>query len=219
MTPPQQPPPPSSEPGSRGLGLNGVPGSVWDYVSSSFSPSPSPALSAGPTSSSASLNGTELARVRRQLDEARRRIRQWEESWQQVKQACDAWQREAREAKERARAADSDRQAALRRKEEAEAQLLHLREELEGLGVASLPDVGAIPLRQLHSLQTRLRLDLAAVDGVIGQLRAKQRVAGGEPARAAPVSRVPPAPPSARPLSGEPVGSVFSPDPARGKSC
>ncbi|XP_051686333.2 putative E3 ubiquitin-protein ligase UNKL isoform X2 [Oryctolagus cuniculus] len=186
MTPPQQPPPPSSEPGSRGLGLNGVPGSIWDYVSSSFSPSPSTALSAGPTSSSASPNGTELARVRRQLDEARRTIRQWEESWQQVKQACDAWQREAREAQERARAADSDRQAALRRKAAAEAQVQQLREELEGLGVASLPDVGAIPLPQLHSLQTRLRLDLEAVDGVIGQLRAKQCVAGGEAARGGP---------------------------------
>ncbi|XP_062036560.1 LOW QUALITY PROTEIN: putative E3 ubiquitin-protein ligase UNKL [Lepus europaeus] len=186
MTPPQQPPPPGPEPGSRGLGLNGVPGSVWDYVSSSFSPSPSPGLSAGPTSSNATPNGTELARVRRQLDEARRKIRQWEESWQQVKQACDAWQREAREAQERARAADSDRQAALRRKEAAEAQVQQLREELEGLGVASLPDVGAIPLPQLHSLQTRLRLDLEAVDGVIGQLRAKQSVAGGEPARGGP---------------------------------
>nr|XP_051686335.1 putative E3 ubiquitin-protein ligase UNKL isoform X2 [Oryctolagus cuniculus] len=167
-------------------GLNGVPGSIWDYVSSSFSPSPSTALSAGPTSSSASPNGTELARVRRQLDEARRTIRQWEESWQQVKQACDAWQREAREAQERARAADSDRQAALRRKAAAEAQVQQLREELEGLGVASLPDVGAIPLPQLHSLQTRLRLDLEAVDGVIGQLRAKQCVAGGEAARGGP---------------------------------
>jgi hypothetical protein len=78
-------------------GLNGVPGSIWDFVSGSFSPSPSPILNTGPTgSSSASPNGAELARVRRQLDEARRKIRQWEESWQQVKQVREwggAWPR------------------------------------------------------------------------------------------------------------------------------
>ncbi|XP_006874003.1 PREDICTED: putative E3 ubiquitin-protein ligase UNKL [Chrysochloris asiatica] len=133
MTPPQQPPPtPKSEPGGLGssastssLGLNGVPGSIWDFVSGSFSPSPSPILSVGPAATSTGSPGAaELVRVRRQLDEAKRRIRQWEESWQQVKQACDAWQREAREAQERARAADSDRQAALQRKEEAEAQVI-----------------------------------------------------------------------------------------------
>lgn len=68
-------------------GLNGVPGSIWDFVSGSFSPSPSPILNSGPpASSSASPNSAELARVRRQLDEAKRKIRQWEESWQQVKQ-------------------------------------------------------------------------------------------------------------------------------------
>ncbi|XP_011889827.1 PREDICTED: putative E3 ubiquitin-protein ligase UNKL isoform X6 [Cercocebus atys] len=182
MTPPQQPPPLRSEPGALGssassfssLGLNGVPGSIWDFVSGSFSPSPTPILSAGPPSSSGSSpNGTELARVRRQLDEAKRKIRQWEESWQQVKQVCDAWQREAQEAKERARVADSDRQLALQKKEEVEAQVKQLQEELEGLGVAStLPglrgcgDIGTIPLPKLHSLQSQLRLDLEAVDGV-----------------------------------------------------
>uniref|UniRef100_A0A8C0RW76 C3H1-type domain-containing protein n=1 Tax=Canis lupus familiaris TaxID=9615 RepID=A0A8C0RW76_CANLF len=114
MTPPQQPPTLKSEPGALGssaasysLGLNGVPGSIWDFVSGSFSPSPTPILNPGPApSSGASPSGAELARVRRQLDEAKRKIRQWEESWQQVKQACDAWQREAKEAKERALAAD-----------------------------------------------------------------------------------------------------------------
>ncbi|XP_074237905.1 putative E3 ubiquitin-protein ligase UNKL isoform X5 [Saimiri boliviensis] len=174
-------------------GLNGVPGSIWDFVSGSFSPSPSPILSSGPSSSSgASPNGAELARVRRQLDEAKRKIRQWEESWQQVKQACDAWQREAQEAKERARVADSDRQLALQKKEEVEAQVKQLQEELEGLGVASaLPglrgcgDIGAIPLQKLHSLQSQLRLDLEAVDGVIFQLRTKQCVACRERAHGA----------------------------------
>lgn len=164
-------------------GLNGVPGSIWDFVSGSFSPSPSPILNSGPSaSSSASPNSAELARVRRQLDEAKRKIRQWEESWQQVKQACDAWQREAQEAKERARVADSDRQLALQRKEEVEAQVKQLQEELEGLGLSSLPglrslgDISDIPLPKLHSLQNQLRLDLEAVDGVIFQLRAKQCV-------------------------------------------
>ncbi|XP_043416988.1 putative E3 ubiquitin-protein ligase UNKL isoform X3 [Prionailurus bengalensis] len=182
MTPPQQPPALTSEPGALGssagsyssLGLNGVPGSIWDFVSGSFSPSPSPILNAGPApASSASPSGAELARVRRQLDEAKRKIRQWEESWQQVKQACDAWQREAKEAKERALAADSARQLALQKKEEVEAQFRRLREELEGRGPgATLPglprcaDLGATPLPKLHSLQTRLRLDLEAVDGV-----------------------------------------------------
>ncbi|XP_033092178.1 putative E3 ubiquitin-protein ligase UNKL isoform X3 [Trachypithecus francoisi] len=174
-------------------GLNGVPGSIWDFVSGSFSPSPTPILSAGPPSSSGSSpNGAELTRVRRQLDEAKRKIRQWEESWQQVKQVCDAWQREAQEAKERARVADCDRQLALQKKEEVEAQVKQLQEELEGLGVASTlrglrgcGDIGTIPLPKLHSLQSQLRLDLEAVDGVIFQLRAKQCVACRERAHSA----------------------------------
>ncbi|XP_075420635.1 putative E3 ubiquitin-protein ligase UNKL isoform X2 [Tenrec ecaudatus] len=197
MTPPRQPPPPpKSEPGGLGssassyssLGLNGVPGNIWDFVSGSFSPSPSPILSGGPAapSSGGSPSGAELVRVRRQLEEAKRRIRQWEESWQQ---ACDAWQREAQAAKERARAADSDRQAALRRKEEVEARCRQLREELGGL--AALPglrgggDLEATPLPTLHSLQSRLRLGLEAVDGVIVQLHAKQCLACRERARSA----------------------------------
>ncbi|XP_054445331.1 putative E3 ubiquitin-protein ligase UNKL isoform X2 [Pteronotus mesoamericanus] len=173
-------------------GLNGVPGSIWDFVSGSFSPSPSPILNAGSASSaSASPNCAELARVRRQLEEAKRKIRQWEESWQQVKQACDAWQREAKEAKERALAADSARQLALQKKEEVEAQFRQLQEELEGRGMSTLPglrgcsDIGAIPLPKLHSLQSQLRLDLEAVDGVIFQLRAKQCVVCGEQSRGA----------------------------------
>ncbi|XP_066131461.1 putative E3 ubiquitin-protein ligase UNKL isoform X4 [Saccopteryx bilineata] len=192
MTPPQQPPPLKSEPRVLGssasynsLGLNSVPGSIWDFVSGSFSPSPSPILNTGPSpSASASPNGAELARVRRQLDEAKRKIRQWEESWQQVKQACDAWQREAKEAKERALAADSARQQALQKKEEVEAQFRQLQEKLEGRGVSTLPglqgcaDIGAIPLPKLHSLQSQLRLDLEAVDGVSDLPAPSQAVRG-----------------------------------------
>lgn len=209
MTPPQQPPPLQVEPGApstsapavSSLGLSGGPGSFWDLVSDNFAPSLAPALSAGPAGSASS--STELARVRRQLDEARRKIRRWEESWQQVEQACDAWQRAAREAKERALAADSARQLALQKKQEVEAQFRRLQEELEGRGmVPSLPglrsgrDVGDIPLPQLHSLQSQLRLDLEAVDGVIFQLHAKQcamcreRAQGTEP-RAAGTAECP----------------------------
>ncbi|XP_059010738.1 putative E3 ubiquitin-protein ligase UNKL isoform X4 [Mustela lutreola] len=167
-------------------GLNGVPGSIWDFVSGSFSPSPSPILNSSPAPpASTSPSGAELARVRRQLDEAKRKIRQWEESWQQVKQACDAWQREAQEAKERALAADSARQLALQKKEEVEAQFRRLQEELEGRGLRRCADLGAVPLPQLHSLQSRLRLDLEAVDGVIFQLRAKQCAVCREHARGA----------------------------------
>lgn len=87
-------------------------------------------------------------------------------------QACDAWQREAKEAKERALAADSARQLALQKKEEVEAQFRQLQEELEDRGMSTLPglrgcsDIGAISLPKLQSLQSQLRLDLEAVDGV-----------------------------------------------------
>lgn len=171
MTPPQQPLKPepgvlSSASPYSSLGLNGVPGSIWDFVSGNLPPSPTPTLGTGP---GASVSSNELARVRRQLDEARRKIRQWEASWQQVKQVCDAWQREAEEAKERALAADSARQLALQKKEEVEARFLRLQGELRGRG-----DIGATPLPELHSLQRQLRLNLQAVDGLISQLCSQQ---------------------------------------------
>lgn len=63
-----------------------------------------------------------------------------------------------------------------------EAQVKQLQEELEGLGLSSLPglrslgDINDIPLPKLHSLQSQLRLDLEAVDGVspAGQLLSLQ---------------------------------------------
>ncbi|XP_059682174.1 putative E3 ubiquitin-protein ligase UNKL isoform X4 [Gavia stellata] len=110
------------------LGLNGVTGSIWDFVTGSFSPSPSPVLSSGTTPSiSSSTSGNELTRVRQELDDAKRKLKQWEESWQQVKQACDAWQKEAQEAKERANIADADKQLALQKKEEVENKLKKLK--------------------------------------------------------------------------------------------
>ncbi|XP_072456426.1 putative E3 ubiquitin-protein ligase UNKL isoform X6 [Notamacropus eugenii] len=166
------------------LGLNGVNGSIWDFVTGSFSPSPSPIVSTGTgPSANSSAHGSELARVRRELDEAKRKIKQWEDSWQQVKQACDAWQREAHEAKERAKVADTDKQLALQKKEEVENKFKQLQEEFERLGLSSkfpvlrsYGDIETIPLPKLHSLQSQLRLDLETVDGVIFQLHSKKCV-------------------------------------------
>lgn len=70
-------------------GLNGVTGSIWDFVTGSFSPSPSPVLSSGTTPSiSSNTSGNELTQVRQELDDAKKKLKQWEESWQQVKQVC-----------------------------------------------------------------------------------------------------------------------------------
>ncbi|KAM5152506.1 putative E3 ubiquitin-protein ligase UNKL isoform 2-T3 [Mantella aurantiaca] len=166
------------------LGLNGVTGSIWDFVSGSFSPSPSPVFSSGPTSStSASSNGNELSRIRRELDDAKRKIKRWEDSWQQVKQACDAWQKEAQEAKERAKAADADRQLALLQKEEVEGKLKKLQEEFDVVRVSpqfsalrKYSDMEKLPLPKLHSLKSQLCSDLETIDGLIFQLHSKKCV-------------------------------------------
>lgn len=62
------------------IGLNGGAGGIWDFMSGSLSPSPSPVFS----SSSA-----DLARLLRDLDEAKKKIKQWEDAWHQVKQVRD----------------------------------------------------------------------------------------------------------------------------------
>ncbi|XP_077305214.1 putative E3 ubiquitin-protein ligase UNKL isoform X2 [Lithobates pipiens] len=166
------------------LGLNGVTGSIWDFVSGSFSPSPSPVFSSGPTSStSTSSNGNELSRIRKELDDAKRKIKRWEDSWQQVKQACDAWQKEAQEAKERAKAADADRQLALLQKEEVEGKLKKIQEEFDVIRVSpqfsalrKYSDMEKLPLPKLHSLKSQLCSDLETVDGLIFQLHSKKCV-------------------------------------------
>ncbi|KAM3916471.1 putative E3 ubiquitin-protein ligase UNKL isoform 1-T1 [Leptodactylus fuscus] len=166
------------------LGLNGVTGSIWDFVSGSFSPSPSPVFSSATTSStSTSSNGSELSRVRRELDDAKRKIKRWEDSWQQVKQACDAWQKEAQEAKERAKAADADRQVALLQKEEVEGKLKKLQEEFDVLCVSpqfslmrKYGDVEKLPLPKLHSLKSQLCSDLETIEGLIFQLHSQKCV-------------------------------------------
>ncbi|KAM9291955.1 putative E3 ubiquitin-protein ligase UNKL isoform 2-T2 [Morus bassanus] len=161
--------------------LNGVTGSIWDFVTGSFSPSPSPVLSSGTTPSiSSNTSGNELSRVRQELDDAKRKLKQWEESWQQVKQACDAWQKEAQEAKERANMADADKQLALQKKEEVENKLKKLKVQLAACLPTTLPymknygDIEKIPLPKLRSLQNRLHLDLETIDEVIFQLQSKK---------------------------------------------
>ncbi|XP_054069260.1 putative E3 ubiquitin-protein ligase UNKL isoform X9 [Rissa tridactyla] len=163
------------------LGLNGVTGSIWDFVTGSFSPSPSPVLSSGTTpSASSNTSGNELTRVRQELDDAKRKLKQWEESWQQVKQACDAWQKEAQEAKERANIADADKQLALQKKEEVENKLKKLKAQLAACLSTTLPymknygDIEKISLPKLRSLQNRLHLDLETIDEVIFQLQSKK---------------------------------------------
>ncbi|NXP51157.1 UNK protein, partial [Heliornis fulica] len=163
------------------LGLNGVTGSIWDFVTGSFSPSPSPVLSSGTTPSiSSNTSGNELTRVRQELDDAKRKLKQWEESWQQVKQACDAWQKEAQEAKERANIADADKQLALQKKEEVENKLKRLKAQLAACLSTTLPyvknygDMEKIPLPKLRSLQNQLHLDLETIDEVIFQLQSKK---------------------------------------------
>lgn len=63
-------------------GLNGGAGNIWDFVSGSFSPSPSPVFS----SLTSATSSADLARLFRELDEAKKKIKQWEEAWHQVKQ-------------------------------------------------------------------------------------------------------------------------------------
>ncbi|XP_048723872.2 putative E3 ubiquitin-protein ligase UNKL isoform X3 [Caretta caretta] len=161
----------------------GVTGSIWDFITGSFSPSPSPILNSGTMpSTNSNASGSELAHVRQELDDANRKIKQWDDSWQQVKQACDAWQKEAQEAKERAKVADADKKLALRKKEDLENKLKKLQEQFDMclsttvLHMKSYGDIKKIPLPKLHSLQNQLRLDLETVDGVIFQLHSKKCV-------------------------------------------
>uniref|UniRef100_A0A8C0FN25 Unk like zinc finger n=1 Tax=Bubo bubo TaxID=30461 RepID=A0A8C0FN25_BUBBB len=163
------------------LGLNGVTGSIWDFVTGSFSSSPSPVLSSGTTPSiNSNTSGNELTRVRQELDDAKRKLKQWEESWQQVKQACDAWQKQAQEAKERANVADADKQLAFQKKEEVENKFKKLKAQLATCLSTTLPfmknygDIEKISLPKLRSLQNQLHLDLETIDEVIFQLQSKK---------------------------------------------
>uniref|UniRef100_A0A8C4P0P0 Unk like zinc finger n=1 Tax=Dicentrarchus labrax TaxID=13489 RepID=A0A8C4P0P0_DICLA len=159
------------------LGLNGGASNIWDFVSGSFSPSPSPVFS----SLTSTTNSADLARLFRELDEAKRKIKQWEEAWQQVKQACEACQKDAHEAKEQAKTAEAERQLAEQKWEETERKLKELQGDFDVLcrtpGTPLLRSYGELeqlPLSKLHSIQSQLRNDLDLIDGVIYQLQSKK---------------------------------------------
>ncbi|XP_053300443.1 putative E3 ubiquitin-protein ligase UNKL isoform X4 [Pleuronectes platessa] len=159
------------------LGLNGGASNIWDFVSGSFSPSPSPVFSSLPSITS----GADLARLFRELDEAKRKIKQWEEAWVQVKQACEACQKEAREAKEQAKTAEAERQMSEQKWEETECKLKELHRDFDVLCrtpgtplLRSYGELDKLSLSKLHSIQTQLRNDLDLIDGVIYQLQSKK---------------------------------------------
>ncbi|XP_031717764.1 putative E3 ubiquitin-protein ligase UNKL isoform X1 [Anarrhichthys ocellatus] len=159
------------------LGLNGGASSIWDFVSGSFSPSPSPVFS----SLTSGTSSADLARLFRDLDEAKRKIKQWEEAWHQVKQACEACQKDAREAKEQAKTSEAERQLAEQKREETERKLKELQGDFDVLCrtpgtplLRSYRELDKLPLSKLHSIQSQLRNDLDLIDGVIYQLQSKK---------------------------------------------
>lgn len=102
-----------------------------------------------------------MARLFRELDEAKKKIKQWEEAWHQVKQvsgeriscwkwsdffsflgkwpestpfqACEACQKDAHEAKEQAKTAEAERQLAEQKWEESERKLKELQGDFDAL--------------------------------------------------------------------------------------
>ncbi|XP_005726056.1 putative E3 ubiquitin-protein ligase UNKL isoform X5 [Pundamilia nyererei] len=159
------------------LGLNGGASSIWDFVSGSFSPSPSPVFS----SLSSTTTSADVARLFRELDEAKRKIKQFEEAWHQVKQACEACQKDAHEAKEQAKTAEAERQLAEQKWEETERKLKELQGDFDALCrtpgtplLRSYGELDQLPLSKLHSIQSQLRNDLDLIDGVIYQLQSKK---------------------------------------------
>ncbi|XP_041812884.1 putative E3 ubiquitin-protein ligase UNKL isoform X3 [Chelmon rostratus] len=159
------------------LGLNGGASNIWDFVSGNFSPSPSPVFS----SLTSTTSSADLARLFRELDEAKKKIKQWEEAWHQVKQACEACQKDAHEAKEQAKTAEAERQLAEQKWEETERKLKELQGDFDVLCrtpgtplLRSYGELDQLPLSKLHSIQSQLRNDLDLIDGVIYQLQSKK---------------------------------------------
>ncbi|XP_061606356.1 putative E3 ubiquitin-protein ligase UNKL isoform X1 [Phyllopteryx taeniolatus] len=162
------------------LGLNGA-SSIWDFVSGSFSQSPSPVFSS--LTSAAGGGSGDVSRLFRELDEAKRKIKQCEEAWHQVKQACETCQKDAHEAKEQAKAAEVERQLAEQKRDETERKLKDLRGNFDALCRApgapllrSYGELDQLPLSKLHSLKNQLRNDLDLIDGVIYLLQSKKCV-------------------------------------------
>ncbi|XP_051988055.1 putative E3 ubiquitin-protein ligase UNKL [Xyrauchen texanus] len=162
------------------LGLNGGAGSIWDFMSGSFSPSPSPVFSSL-TSSTCSSSSADIGRLLRELDEAKRKIKQWEDAWHQVKQACEAWQKDAHEAKEQAKSAEAERQLAEQKRVDTERKLKELQGDFDILCrspktplLRNYGELDQLPLPKLRSIQSQLRSDLDLIDGVIYQLQSKK---------------------------------------------
>ncbi|XP_059415201.1 putative E3 ubiquitin-protein ligase UNKL isoform X2 [Carassius carassius] len=162
------------------LGLNGGTGGIWDFMSGSFSPSPSPVFSSL-TSSTVGSSSADISRLLRELEEAKRKIKQWEEAWHQVKQACEAWQKDAHEAKEQAKSAEAERQLAEQKREDTECKLKELQGDFDVLCrspntplLRSYGKLDQLPLPKLRSIQSQLRSDLDLIDGVIYQLQSKK---------------------------------------------
>ncbi|XP_016361454.1 putative E3 ubiquitin-protein ligase UNKL isoform X1 [Sinocyclocheilus anshuiensis] len=154
------------------LGLNGGAGGIWDFMSGSFSPSPSPVFSSL-TSSTVGSSSADIGRLLRELDEAKRKIKQWEEAWHQVKQACEAWQKDAHEAKEQAKLAEAERQLAEQKQKDTERKLKELQGDFDVLCrspntplLRSYGELDQLPLPKLRSIQSQLRSDLDLIDGV-----------------------------------------------------
>uniref|UniRef100_A0A8C6LS21 Unk like zinc finger n=1 Tax=Nothobranchius furzeri TaxID=105023 RepID=A0A8C6LS21_NOTFU len=143
----------------------------------SFSPSPSPVFS----SLTSMTSSADLARLFRELDEAKKKIKQWEEAWHQVKQACEACQKDALKAKEQAKTAEAERQLAEQKWEETDRKLKELQGDFDLLCrtsgtplLRSYGELDQLPLSKLHSIQSQLRNDLDLIDGVIYQLQSKK---------------------------------------------
>lgn len=88
-------------------------------------------------------------------------------------QACDAWKKEAEEAGERASAAGAECELAREQRDALELRVKKLQEELERLhtgpeaqALPAAPDLEALSLSTLYSLQKQLRGHLEQVDKV-----------------------------------------------------
>lgn len=88
-------------------------------------------------------------------------------------QACDAWKKEAEEAGERASAAGAECELAREQRDALELRVKKLQEELERLhtgpeaqALPAAPDLEALSLSTLYSLQKQLRVHLEQVDKV-----------------------------------------------------
>ncbi|XP_050569732.1 putative E3 ubiquitin-protein ligase UNKL isoform X3 [Cygnus atratus] len=127
------------------LGLNGVTGSVWDFVAGNFSPSPSPVLSIGTTLSACDA---------------------WQKEAQEAKERADV----AAADKQLALQKKEEVENKLKKlKVQLAACLSTTLPYIKNSG-----DIEKISLPMLRSLQSRLHLDLGTIDEVIFQLQSKK---------------------------------------------